>query len=49
MEELLLLLAVQTMEEQKGKLNAGQSPITKVVPKARKVQLMALMQRLVLL
>ena len=46
--ELLLLLAVQTME-QKGKLNAGQSPITKVVPKARKVQLMALMQRLVLL
>ena len=40
MMELLLLLAVQTME-QKGKLNAGQSPITKVVPNARNVQLMA--------
>jgi hypothetical protein len=48
MMEVLLLLAVQTME-QKGKLNAGQSPITKGVPKVRKVQPMAQMQRLVLL
>ena len=41
--ELLLLLAVQTMEQK------CQSPITKVVPKVRKVQPMAQMQRLVLL
>ena len=46
--ELLLLLAVQTMG-QKGMLNACLSPITKVVPKVRKVQPMARMQRLVLL
>jgi len=46
--ELLLMLAAQTME-QKGKLNACQSPITKVVPKVRKVQPLAQMQRFVLL
>ena len=47
MMELLLLLAAHKME-QKGKLNECQSPITKVVPKVRKVQPLAQMQRLVL-
>jgi hypothetical protein len=42
------LSAVQMME-QKEKMNAGPSQITKVVPKVKKVQLMVQIQRLVLL